>query len=226
MVTVTEPLAITCPACGRSRSFVAGAPSRFPRRCPDCGAELFPDGRAAEPRSRSAALLPAPTGAQAVGVAAFAALLAASQLRHGAFAGIVSAADLVFHEAGHPILGVFGSRLLMFLGGTIVQLAMPVAAAVAFARRRRTAALAVALVWVAFNLVEVGAYAADARDRALPLLAEGRDAHDGWNVLGMLGLRERCRGIGGTIAAAGWALWAAAPAWVGWRWLRARRVPR
>jgi len=244
-ISVTRPLAIACPACGLSRTFPAGArPSRFPTRCPRCGADLetdgllAPDSPAAEPTSdafpypaaaaparvpHAGAFLPAPAGWEAAALAAFAALLAWSHLSHGTLASIVAGADLVFHEAGHPVLGALGSRLLMFLGGTIAQLAIPAAAAVAFALRRRTAAFAAALVWLAFNLVDVGAYAADARDRVLPLLAPDADSHDWWNILGMLGLRERCRAIGAAIAGSGWALWAAAPAWAAWRWLRGRR---
>ncbi|HEX9241223.1 MAG TPA: hypothetical protein VF875_02150 [Anaeromyxobacter sp.] len=168
------------------------------------------------------ALLPAPGGWEAAAVLLLAAALAWSHATHGALAAIVSGADLVFHEAGHPILGILGSRFLMYLGGTIGQLAFPAAAAIAFARTRRTAAFAVALVWAGFNLVNVGTYAADAMDRALPLLAPDLDSHDWWNLLGMLGVRERCRGIGGTIAAAGWALWAGAPVWCAWSSLRAR----
>jgi hypothetical protein len=166
--------------------------------------------------------LPAPSGWEAAGCAAFAVILAASFLSTGRLAAVVSGADLVFHEAGHPIFGLLGSRFLMYLGGTLAQLAFPVAAAVAFARGRRTAAFAVAVVWLGFNLVEIGRYAADARDRLLPLLAADEDEHDWWNLLGMLGLRERSRGIGFLISAAGWSLWAGAPAWLGWRWRRAR----
>lgn len=237
MVTVTEPLAIQCPRCGLSRSFAAGgAPSRFPSHCPRCGADLVADGLLAPaadspPGGVSGAparddRLPAPAAWEVAALAAFAVVLAASRASHGLLAAIVSGADLVFHEAGHPILGVLGAPLLMYLGGTLAQLAIPAAAAVAFALRRRTAALAAVLVWLAFNLVDVGAYAADALDRALPLLAPDADAHDWWNILGMLGVREHCRAIGGAIAGAGWTLWAAAPAWAAWRWLRARRAAR
>jgi hypothetical protein len=237
-ISVTQPLAISCPACGLTRSFPSGgAPSRFPHHCPECGADLLVDGLleptapAQEPSGElipypaapaREAFLPAPAAWQAAALAAFAALLAWSHLGRGWLAAVVAGADLVFHEAGHPIFGLLGSPFLMYLGGTLAQLAIPLAAAVAFARRRRTAAYAVALVWIGFNLVNVGAYAADATDRALPLLAPDAGSHDWWNMLGALGARERCRGIGGTIAAAGWALWAGAPAWAGWRWLRAR----
>jgi hypothetical protein len=183
---------------------------------------VFPYPAAAAPPED--AFLPAPAAWEAAAVCAFAAVLAWSHVAHGTLAAIVSGADLVFHEAGHPILGLLGSRLLMFLGGTIAQLAIPVTAAVAFALRRRTAAFAVALVWLGFNLVNVGTYAADATDRALPLLAPDADSHDWWNILGTLGVREHCRGIGAAIAGAGWTLWAAAPAWAAWKWLRARRI--
>jgi hypothetical protein len=171
---------------------------------------------------RAEARLPAPAPWEAAALVAFAALLAWSHLGRGVLAAIVAGADLVFHEAGHPIFGLLGSRFLTFLGGTIAQLAIPAGAAVAFALRRRTAAFAVALVWLGFNLVDVGAYAGDALDRALPLLAADEDAHDWWNLLGMLGVREHARGIGAAIAGAGWALWAAAPAWAAWTALRAR----
>ncbi len=87
---------------------------------------------------------------------------------------------------------------------------------------RRAAPFAVAVVWLGFNLVDVGRYAADASARVLPLLALDEDSHDWWNMLGMLGVRDHCRGIGGTISALGWILWAAAPAWTLWPWLRAR----
>ncbi len=239
MSTVTEPLAIACPSCGLSRSFPSGGPSRFPRHCPSCGAELVVDGLlepetvpasdafpspggASRPGSSRGERFATPAGWQAAGVAGFAALLAWSHLGHGLLATIVSGADLVFHEAGHPILGILGSRLLAYLGGTIAQLAIPVAAATAFALRRSTASFALALVWVAFNLVNVGTYAADAMDRALPLLAPDADSHDWWNILGALGLREHSRAIGGAIAGAGWTLWALAPTWAGSRWWRAR----
>jgi hypothetical protein len=239
MVTVTEPLAIRCSRCGLSRSFPAGgAPSRFPSRCPGCGAALVADGLltpeptmdrfGADAADAGAAddLLPAPAAWEVAALLAFAVVLAASRASRGLLAAIVSGADLVFHEAGHPILGVLGWPLLTYLGGTLAQLAMPAAAAVAFALRRRTAALAAVLVWLAFNLVDVGAYAADATDRALPLLAPDVGAHDWWNILGALGVRERCRAIGGAIAGAGWLIWAAAPAWAAWLWLRARRAAR
>jgi hypothetical protein len=78
------------------------------------------------------------------------------------------------------------------------------------------------VVWVGVNLVNVGRYAADAEVRVLPLLAADADSHDWWNMLGMLGVRGHATAIGGTIAAAGWALQALGPGWALGRWLAAR----
>lgn len=166
--------------------------------------------------------LPAPSGPATLALVAGTALLARSQLTHGFLAAVVDGADLVFHEAGHPIFGLLGSRFLMFLGGTLAQLAAPLAAAFAFGARRQPASLAAALVWLGLNLVNVGQYAADGEARLLPLLAADADAHDWWNMLGMLGVRRHAPSIGGAIQAAGWLLEGVAPAWAAARWLQAR----
>jgi len=150
------------------------------------------------------------------------ALLARSQLTHGFLAAVVDGFDLVVHEAGHPLAGLLGVRFLMFLGGTLAQLALPVAAAAVFLRRRQPASLAAAAVWIGVNLVNVGRYAADAEARALPLLAAGPEGHDWWNMLGSLGVRHHATAIGGAVAALGWSLEGLAPAWATAAWLRAR----
>lgn len=165
---------------------------------------------------------PPPTGPAALALVVGTALVARSQLTAGLLAAVVDGFDLVVHEAGHPILGLLGSRFLMFLGGTLAQLAFPVAAALIFAARRQPASFATALVWLGVNLVNVGRYAADGQVRLLPLLAPDADSHDWWNMLGMLGVRRHAALIGGAIGAAGWALEAAGPAWAAGRWLRAR----
>jgi hypothetical protein len=167
-------------------------------------------------------IFPAPKAWEALALATFAALLLWSFQTRGFLAAALAGADLVFHEAGHPILGLLGSRFLMFLGGTIGQLAFPVAAGIAFARARRAAPFALALLWIGFNLVDIGRYAADASVRVLPLLTPDEDSHDWWNMLGMLGVRDHCRGIGGTISAAGWLLWLGAPLGAAWRALQTR----
>ncbi len=156
---------------------------------------------------------PPPSGLEAVLLAGGAALLAWSHATHGFLSAAIAGADLVFHEAGHVLCALLGLRFVTLIGGTLGQLAFPVAAGVGFALRRRTVAAAARVVWFGVNLVEIGAYAADAEARVLPLLAPDRNAHDWWQMLGMLGIRERSEGIGGTLQALGWALQGAAPAW-------------
>ncbi len=176
------------------------------------------------PRRGVEALLafPPPHGAVVAVVLAGVALLLRSERTDGFLAAAIHAFDLVVHEAGHPLFGLLGWRFLAILGGTLLQLTPPLAAAVAFWRRRQPASLAVAVVWLGVNLVHVGQYAADAQARALPLINADADGHDWWNMLRALGLLEQCRAIGGAIGGLGWALQVAAPAWVAGLWVRWR----
>jgi hypothetical protein len=165
---------------------------------------------------------PAPRGAAVAALLAGVALLLRSERMHGFLAAAIDGADLVFHEAGHPIFGLFGWRFLTILGGTLLQLAPPLVAAAAFWRKRQPASLAVVVVWLGVNLVNVGQYAADAQARALPLLNADANGHDWWNMLRTLGLLEQCRAIGGAIGGLGWTLQVLAPAWAAALWLRRR----
>jgi hypothetical protein len=176
------------------------------------------------PRRWGGALLqfPPPRGAAVAALLAGLAFLLRSERDHGFLAAVIHGADLVFHEAGHPLFGLLGWRFLMILGGTLLQLTPPLASAVIFWRRRQAASLAVVLVWLGVNLVNVGQYAADAQARALPLVNADADGHDWWNMLGALGLLEQCRAIGATIGALGWTLQLLAPAWAATLWLRRR----
>lgn len=165
---------------------------------------------------------PGPRGAAVAALLAGVALLIRSERTHGFLAAAIHGFDLVVHEAGHPLFGLLGWRFLAILGGTLLQLTPPLAAAVAFWRRRQAASLAVVVAWLGVNLVHVGRYAADAQARALPLLNADADGHDWWNMLRALGLLEQCRAIGGAIGGVGWALQVLAPAWAAALWLRWR----
>src|SRR6185369_6272969 len=78
-----------------------------------------------------------------VGVAAFFGLLLACE--RGFVFGL-DHANLLFHEAGHPIIGIFSTRLETY-GGTIGQLVFPVALAVSFWRQGKALALAASVLW-------------------------------------------------------------------------------
>jgi len=59
------------------------------------------------------------------------------------FVFLLDHANLLFHEAGHPIIGLFSSRLEPY-GGTIGQLAFPVILAVSFWRKGQVVGVAAA----------------------------------------------------------------------------------
>ncbi len=165
---------------------------------------------------------PPPHGAAVAALLAGVALLLRSERSHGFLAAAIHGFDLVVHEIGHPLFGLFGWRFLAILGGTLLQLTPPLAAAVVFWRRGHAASVAVAVTWLGVNLVNVGQYAADARDRALPLVNADASGHDWGNMLGALGLVEQGQAIGGAIGALGWTLQLLGPAWAAALWLRGR----
>ncbi len=165
---------------------------------------------------------PPPSGAALLALLCGLALLLRSERSHGLLAAAVHGFDLVIHEAGHPLFGLFGWRFLAILGGTLLQLTPPVAAAVVFWRRGQPASVATMVTWLGVNLVNVGQYAADAEARALPLVNADASGHDWGNMLGALGLVEQGEAIGAAIGALGWTLQLLGPAWAAMLWLRWR----
>jgi hypothetical protein len=131
-------------------------------------------------------------------------------------------ANLLFHEAGHPIIGIFSTRLEPY-GGTIGQLVFPVALAVSFWRKGQALAVASSVIWFFENWLNIARYMADARALELPLVGGGD--HDWntiftrWNVL------QYDLDIAGVVKFLGWLGMAAAVLWVGWRWWRDRNRP-
>ncbi len=127
--------------------------------------------------------------------------------------GFVHLVDLVFHEAGHVIFGVFG-RFIGILGGSLNQVLIPAICTAYFAWHRHPAAAAVMLFWVGESVTDVAIYVADGRDMALPLLADGL-IHD-WNwILSELSLRNQARPIGVGVFVLGVGLMAASVVWLG-----------
>ncbi|HYW49322.1 MAG TPA: hypothetical protein VE861_01880 [Gemmatimonadaceae bacterium] len=134
--------------------------------------------------------------------------------------------NLPVHETGHLVLAAFGETLQL-LGGTLLQLGLPLIFAGYFAVHRDEHAASVCVWWVGQNCINVATYMADAIPMELPLVGGGE--HDWnllfthWGVLGnsityarlthgsgvllmtvatMWGIIESLRGPGGTPAAA------------------------
>jgi len=113
---------------------------------------------------------------------------------------LIEGANLLFHEAGHLIFGIFGETI-SFWGGTWMQLLIPLGIAVAFYRRRQIYSAAVMVLWFGENLFGISAYIKDARSQILPLV--GGEIHDWGYLLGKMSLLEHDRLIGDFVWIAG-----------------------
>lgn len=102
---------------------------------------------------------------------------------------ILDSANLAFHEAGHPLFGLFSQRLTVY-GGTLMQLLIPAACCWEFQRRGQAHAFHGGLLWVAENLLNIARYIGDARAHALPLVGglDPEDFHDWSEILGRWGV--------------------------------------
>ena len=135
---------------------------------------------------------------------------------------IVDGANLIFHEAGHLIFILCGD-FLHALGGSLVQVAMPLICAAYFLMHRHWGSCAVATFWMGENLCGVGIYMADAARMQLPLFGEGHD----WNyLLGRLGMLGAADALGRLVFVVGVIAMVAAVGGLGLEVLRRYNEPR
>ena len=138
------------------------------------------------------------------------------------FVFLVDHANLLFHEAGHPIVGLFSSRLEPY-GGTLGQLAFPCILAVSFWRKGEPLGVAAGAIWFFENCFNIARYLADARTMALPLVGGGD--HD-WNtILSRWNLLAYDTRIAVGLRLIAWLGIAASCAWVLWRAWQDRSRP-
>ena len=107
--------------------------------------------------------------------------------------------NLVFHEAGHLIFSPLG-QFMTVLGGSLMQVLIPVIAAIAFVRQGQPFGAAICVWWAGQNLVDLAPYIGDARALQLMLLG-GRtgaevEGHDWEFILTRLRLVHRDQAIG------------------------------
>jgi hypothetical protein len=123
----------------------------------------------------------------------------------------------LFHEAGHPIVGLFSRRLATY-GGTVGQLVFPVVLAVSFWRKGESISFAGSVVWFFENWLNIARYMADARAQELPLVGGGD--HDWANIFGRWDLMAHDTQIAAAVQAIAWVGIGASCLWVIWRWWR------
>jgi len=138
-------------------------------------------------------------------------------------------ANLAIHEAGHPLFGIFyrGDEIgfaytLTILGGTLLELIVPLACAAYFFFRRETTGASFCSFWFFENFIYIGTYMADARTASLPLVGSG---DSDWTVLfTQWHLMLRDQQIGHVMHMIGWLGMLASVAWFAWRSFQ-RRAP-
>jgi len=106
---------------------------------------------------------------------------------------------LPFHEAGHLLFLPLG-EFMTTLGGSLLQIVIPIVCVVAFVRRGDGFGAAVCSWWAGASLVDLGPYIADARALQLTLIGGRTGAevygHDWESILSTLGWLHRDRAIG------------------------------
>lgn len=147
---------------------------------------------------------------------------------------LIGGIDVAIHEFGHYLFMPFGwkyaGETMMYAGGALTQITLPLVFAgyFLFARKHRDLhAATVCLWWSAINVIDVAIYAADARVRELTLLSgvtgQEDDNHDFYQIFSRLGVlqkdtlyAERLRTIAGimmfvSIVAGLWVVWLVQP---------------
>jgi hypothetical protein len=132
--------------------------------------------------------------------------------------------NLPFHEAGHLIFMPFG-RFMMFLGGSLGQLLIPIICLGTFlVKTRDPFGASVSLWWTAQNFMDIAPYINDARAMDLMLLGgvtgKETDGHDWNNLLTMLGWLEYDHRLAHLSYYFGIVLMVASFVWGGWLLLR------
>jgi hypothetical protein len=152
-------------------------------------------------------------GALAAWAACYALFLLYAAFHRGGFL-FLDYVNLSTHEAGHFLFGWLGYTL-MILGGTLGELLVPFLLAAYFRWHRHATGVAFCVFWFFENFLYIGAYMADARAQALPLVGTGE--HD-WEILfSRWNLLTADTTIGGVTRAVGWAGMVAVVGWLIWR---------
>ncbi|MFN1833760.1 hypothetical protein AB2B38_000755 [Balneola sp. MJW-20] len=111
---------------------------------------------------------------------------------------------LIIHEAGHTFFRVFGSRFMIILGGTFLEIFLPFVIFFYGWWNRRTFVAQLGMLLTGFAWMDSSAYAADAMFRRLPLIGGlGTSAHDFGNMLRDLNILDSYMTVAWTFYAIG-----------------------
>lgn len=116
---------------------------------------------------------------------------------------LINGANLSIHEGGHVLASLFGEFAHM-IGGSVLQILLPLIFAIYFLKRENKVAFYLMLVWAGQNVVNVGVYASDAVLMELPLVGGENALHDWHYILLSLHLLQYTPIIGTVIKVSGW----------------------
>ena len=163
---------------------------------------------------------PVGTGTLVAASVGFGLLLLAALLAEPGWVPVLDGVNLLFHEAGHPLFGLLNWEALTALGGTLMQLLVPLLVAAAFWLRRDTVGTASAGAWFFENFLNIARYVADARAQVLPLVGGGE--HDWADLLGRWGCLAQDTALAQGLRVLGWAGMLSCWTWLAWRWHQSR----
>lgn len=129
-------------------------------------------------------------------------------------------ANLLFHEAGHPIYGLLSTRLAVY-GGTLGQLTFPAVLAISFYRKAQPIPFASCCIWFFENLLNIARYLADARAQLLPLVGGGE--HDWTEILTRWNLLSADTTLAAIVRSLGWIGMLASIVWILFLAVKGRR---
>jgi len=115
---------------------------------------------------------------------------------------LLDGANLLFHEAGHMIFGIFGPVAELY-GGTLGQFVFPIVVIAGFWRQRLAVSFAAGWIWFFENFFSVARYMADARAQVLPLVGGGE--HDWFNIFLRWHVLDHDVTIASIVRTCGWA---------------------
>jgi len=118
----------------------------------------------------------------------------------------IDAANLVVHEGGHNLFGLFGPTLGLW-GGTLLQWLVPFLLAAYFFTERETTGFVFSLFFFFENWLYTATYMADARAQDLPLVTTGDPEfaeHDWHAIFSSLGVLNSDTKIAAVVRLLGW----------------------
>lgn len=114
------------------------------------------------------------------------------------FVWVLDVINLFIHEGGHGIFKVFG-QFIYFLGGSLMQVILPVTAIVVLLRTSGPRTLLATLFWLGQNLIDVAVYIDDAPKQQLTLIS--RYAMHDWRWLcGYMGNLDSAEDIAAVVS--------------------------